>query len=206
MSGSEEEVPADVPEIRAFALVVDSTIRSHINKTNCRAHPMLKSAHVLTCDALEALTAAMRQIKTVSDVCIVSCSTSFIISADGPPILSHRVEPVLQDLRSVLLEVCFDNPNRNYMISPPMYRAHPVWYREGLTEIMTLFSQTLVLDRPPNLHLLPSFATPEFCSDGVSLTAYSGLEFLLHLLDSSQDLLSRNNSSLEQVCSRSVGC
>ena len=78
MSGSEEEVPVDVPEIWAFALVVDSTIRSHITKTNCPAHPMLKSAHVLTCDAFEALTTAMRQIKTVSDVCIVSCSTSFI--------------------------------------------------------------------------------------------------------------------------------
>ena len=121
----------------------------------------------------------------------------------GSPIVSHRVDPLLQDLRSVLLEICFDNPNRNYMVSPPMYRAHPVWYREGLPEILTMFSQSMSLDRPPNLHILPSFATPEFCSDGVSLTAYSGLEFILHLFDASQDLLSRLDSSLEQICSRS---
>ena len=165
MSESDEEVPAHVPAVRAFYLVVDSGLRSHINKTNCRAHPMMKSAQVLSCGSVEIFAESLRQIKTTSDVCIVSCLTSFISSAEGPPIVSHRVDPLLQDLRSVLLEICFDNPNRNYMVSPPMYRAHPVWYREGLPEILTMFSQSMSLDRPPNLHIWPSFATPEFCSD-----------------------------------------
>ena len=34
-----------------------------------------------------------------------------------------------------------------------------------------------------NVHLLPSFATPAFESDGVHLTPYSGLEFVLHLFE-----------------------
>ena len=71
-----------------------------------------------------------------------------------------------------------------------MYRSSPTWYREGLPEIMTLFSQTLSADRPSNLHILPSFATPDFEADGVHLTAYSGLEFILHLFDSASELLS----------------
>ena len=71
-----------------------------------------------------------------------------------------------------------------------MYRSSPVWYREGLSEILALFSQVLSSEKPPNLHLLPSFATPEFENDGVHLTAYSGLEFILHLFDSAADLLS----------------
>ena len=70
-----------------------------------------------------------------------------------------------------------------------MYRSSPVWFREGLPEIMNMFSQTMSGEKPSNLHLLPSFATPEFKSDGVHLTAYSGLEFILHLFDSASDLL-----------------
>lgn len=38
---------------------------------------------------------------------------------------------------------------------------------------------------PCCLHLLPSFPTPEFDQDGVHLTVYSGLEFMIHLFDSS---------------------
>ena len=188
MSESDEQ---EAFQPKAFAVVGDSNIRNHINKTNCRANPNLKSAQVLSCGSLEIFIDILRQVKTVADVCIVSCLTNFLTSApEGPSTVSHRVEPVFQEIRSALLEITFDNPNRHYMVSPPMYRTNPVWYREGLPEIMTLFSSTLVADRPPNLHLLPSFPTPEFEADGVHLTAYSGLEFILHLFDASQELLS----------------
>ena len=36
---------------------------------------------------------------------------------------------------------------------------------------------------------MPSFATPDFEADGIHLTAYSGLEFILHLFDGAADLL-----------------
>ena len=201
MSESELDVPA---QVLSFCLLADSLIRPHVNKTNCRANPMLKNAQVLSCDSMEIFAESLRQVKSSYNVCIVACLSQFLSSAEGPPIVSHRVDPVLQDIRSVLLEICFDNPNRNYMISPPMYRSHPVWYREGLPEILTRFSQTLSADRPPNLHLLSSFATPDFCSDGISLTAYSGLEFVLHLFDVSQDLISCLDSPVDQVCSKAV--
>ena len=94
-----------------------------------------------------------------------------------------------QDLRSALDAACSAHPDRAYLVSPPMYRSSPVWYREGLPEVLTLFSQVMSGEKPKNLHLLPSFATPEFESDGVHLTAYSGLEFILHLFDSASDLL-----------------
>ena len=176
------------PPAQAFAFVGDSNIKNNVNKTNCRAHPNMKSAQVLVCSSLETFADTLRQVKSASDVCVVSCLTTFLIAADGPSTVSHRVEPVLQEVRGLLLEICFDNPNRHYMISPPMYRTSPVWYREGLAEILTVFSGTLSSDRPPNLHLLPSFPTPDFESDGL-LTAYSGLEFILHLFDSTHSLL-----------------
>ena len=102
---------------------------------------------------------------------------------------SFIVAFLFQDFRSALDEVCVSKPDRAYLVSPPMYRTSPTWYREGLPEILNLFSQVLTADKPPNLHILPSFATPDFEADGVHLTAYSGLEFILHLFDSSIDLL-----------------
>ena len=72
-----------------------------------------------------------------------------------------------------------------------MYRVAPLWYREGLPEIMTLFSQVLTSERPGNLHLLPSFPTPDYDAGGIHLTPYSGLEFMLHLFDASVEVLDK---------------
>ena len=58
--------------------------------------------------------------------------------------------------------------------------------------MLTLFSQILGQDLPGNLHLLPSFPTPEFDLDGVHLTSYSGLEYLLHLFEGSDAILDRS--------------
>jgi hypothetical protein len=43
--------------------------------------------------------------------------------------------------------------------------------------------------------LLPSFQTPSYENDGVHLNAYSGLEFVLHLFDSSNQLLTTIEST-----------
>jgi hypothetical protein len=81
-----------------------------------------------------------------------------------------------------------------------MYRTTPIWYREGLPEILSLFSTTLNEDRPKNLHLLSSFPTPDFESDGIHLTSFSGLEFVVSLVDSSEDLLKRATKSSSVRC------
>lgn len=62
-----------------------------------------------------------------------------------------------------------------------------------------------------NLHALPGFPTPCFEADGVHLTSYSGMEFVLHIFDSSRILLEaisscsaeRESASSEAV--RSLG-
>ena len=81
-------------------------------------------------------------------------------------------------------------------------RTSPVWYREGLPEVLTTFSQIFSQERPSNLHLLSSFATPSFEKDGVHLTSYSGLEFLLHLFDGSQELLDGLSSPPDAVAAK----
>ena len=165
---------------RVFLIVGDSNVRNFINKTSCRANPLLKSAQVLSCGSLEILRSSLEEVQEASNVLVMSCVTNFLASAEGPTSVSRRVDPVLQDFRTALVEACSKNPSKSYTIAPPMYRSHPVWYCEGLPEILTLFSQVLTSDGPQNLYLLPSFATPEFEDNGVHLTSYSGLEYIMH--------------------------
>ena len=190
-------------QVRVFSLLGDSNIRRHITKTTCRASGAVKGAQVIPCGALEIFSESLKSIRAESNMVILSCVTNFITSAaDGPSAVSQRVEPILQDVHFELVAACEENPDRQYFVSPPMYRTSPVWYREGLPEVLTLFSQTLGSDRPANLHVLPSFATPEFETDGVHLTIYSALQFILHLFDSAQEMLEALGSSTPQVLSR----
>ena len=96
------------------------------------------------------------------------------------------------------------SPHRQFLIAPPMYRERPLWYRDGLTCILTTFSQMMSCGKPENVHLLPSFPTPSYDEDGIHLTAFSGLEFLLHLFDSSEALLDRFNQQPEEVLIQQV--
>ena len=196
------QIAFKMSQARVFSLIGDSNIRRHITKTTCRASPAVKAAQIIPCGALGIFAESVKSVRADSNVVIVSCLTNFLTSAEGTSAVSQRVEPVLQDIRDVLFQVCESEPARNYVVSPPMYRTSPVWYREGLPEVLALFSQSLGSERPPNLHILSSFATPEFESDGVHLTIYSSLQFILHLFDSAQELLDGLGSSSDQLTSR----
>ena len=188
---------------RVYSLLGDSNIRNHVNKTAVRANAAIKGAQVISCGHVENFVESLKSIRDTSNVCILACMSNFISSCDGPSSVSQRVQPTLQDIKDALVEGCLTNPSREYIVAPPMYRTSPVWYREGLPEVLGVFSQTLGHgpDIPKNLRLLPSFPTPEYESDGVHLTAYSGQEYLLHLFDSAQDLLERS-PELSDVTSR----
>jgi hypothetical protein len=178
---------------RCFSLLGDSNVRRNVNKNSCRANTSLKDAQILQCGSFEIFSETLAKVRPESDSVIISCITNFLTSAeaeaDASSSVGQRVEPVLQDVYEVLVQVCQANPARKYLVSPPMYRTSPVWYREGLSQVLNLFSQVLRQEKHENLHLLTSFATPEFDSGGIHLTPYSGLEFLLHLFDGSNELL-----------------
>ena len=75
------------------------------------------------------------------------------------------------------------------LVSPPMYRASPLWYSDGLAEVMNKFSTIFSQDRPVNLLLMPSFPTPVFDQDGVHLSPLSGLDYLFFLFDAARETL-----------------
>lgn len=145
-------------QVRAFALLGDSNIQRHINKTNVRASPSLKSAQILPCGHLEIFQETLAKIRPDVNVCILSCLTNFLTSADSTSsTISHRIDPVLLTIQTTLADFCSASPDRLCLVAPPMYRTSPLWYREGLPEVLTLFSSTLSADRPANLHILPSY-------------------------------------------------
>ena len=182
---------------RVFSIVGDSNVKKNFSKTNARACPSMSGCQVLSCQKLELLEEALGKIRKESNVCIVSCVTNFLASSDEDSMISRRIEPVLDDFCTLLGAACVAQPQVAFLVAPPMYRQLPLWYREGLPEVLTKFSSFLK-DRPSNLHLLSSFPTPDFDQDGVHLTAYSGLEFMIHLFDSSIALLDGLDSSCDQ--------
>ena len=74
-----------------------------------------------------------------------------------------------------------------------------MWYQENLPEILISFSQAMSADRPPNLHLMSSFPTPALEPDGVHLTSFSGLEYLIHLFDASELIIEGLGDTPEDV-------
>ena len=185
---------------RCFTVIGDSNVQRHFSLVNARACPSVSSSQLLQCGRLPVFSDALSKIRPESNVCIVSCLTNFLASAEGASTVSLRVEPVLTQFRDLLLGAT--DPDRVLLVCPPMYRLSPLWYREGLPEILQKFSELLsVYDQ---IHLLPSFSTPQFEADGTHLTAYSGLEFVLHLFDSANVLLDSLGSSLEAKASTST--
>lgn len=183
-----------------FSLIGDSNVTRNISRMSRRASPAMRSAEVISCGTLELFESSLGRIRSESDVCIVSCLTNFVTSASGSETISLRVEPVFQRISQVLTEACQASPNRSFMVSPPMYRTNPIWYRDGLPEILSTFSSVLLDQKPPNLHLMSSYPTPEFETDGVHLSGLSGLEFVVSLFDSAEDLLEQAKKAPSVRC------
>ena len=117
-------------------------------------------------------TINIKQIRAESNICLFSCVTNFITSSTGSSNVSLRVEPILMDFLAKVESLQTSRPDVRCLVCPPMYREAPIWYRDSLPQILKKFSD--VFSQSSEVLILPSFATPDFESDGVHLTAYSG--------------------------------
>ena len=176
---------------RCFSIVGDSNVGRNMTSLNRRASPLMEECQVLSCKRFSVLADTLRSVRTASNSCIVACLTNFLtdLSSRGSASASTRVEPILTEIRDVLASFSTANPDVMVFVSPPMYRQQPEWYRNGLSEVVLQFSKTMSPLRSPVFHLLPSFSDQDLESDGVHLTPYAGLKFVVHLFDSSLDLI-----------------
>ena len=168
------------------------------NLVNHCACPDFDRSQVLICKKMTLFKAA--KIRDESDICIASCLRNFVRSASASDSVTSagvRVEQVLLEVHEVLHEWCHARPDRVHLICPPMYHISPLWYQDGLSEIMSKFSSIMATNRPSNLLLMPSFPTPSFEADGMHLTASSGLEYLFFLFDSAKDVIVASGTETE---------
>ena len=174
---------------RCFSIIGDSNIKRHMNPTNCRDRPLMSACQIIPSGKMSMMSECLRSVRPESNVCIIACVTNFLTgSEDTGGSVGFRVEPVLMEFASIVAESCQTNPDRAFIVLPPMYRRSPLWYRDGLSEILLKFSGVMK-SRAENLHLMSSFPTPELLDDGVHLTPYSGLEFVLYVFDQAGALL-----------------
>ena len=146
---------------------------------------------MINCRKLSSFADSLRSIRTTSNTCIVSCLTNFItdVSRSATLNIQARVEPVFEDLKAIFLEFRQSHPDLLVLVAPPMYRLYPEWYHDNLPEILIQFSRVLAPLKPDGFHLLPALAGLTFEDDGVHLTPYAGLRFVVHLFDTSLDVI-----------------
>ena len=178
-----------------FSILGDSNVKRHLNPVNCRDRPLMSGSQLLPCGHLAVLAETLRAIREESNVVVVSCLTNFLTQSEEAGSVTFRIDPVLREAHQVICDFAVNHAEVSFIVAPPMYRLVPLWYRDGMPEVLIKFSETF-RDKPPNVHLMQSFPTPDLEGDGVHLTAYSGMEFMLHLFDASRALL--ENSQLPQ--------
>lgn len=176
-----------------FTLIGDSNVKKHMNSTNRSGRPLLEASEVLLCTRRELFPQCLSKIRAESNVCVLSCITNFLTATeDSSSSISVRIDPTLESFFDKVSSECQAHPDRRYLISPPMYRKFPIWYRDGIADVLTRFSVLLSkIKGLKNFGMLPSFSSPSFESDGVHLTPFSGQEFVLHLFSSAQEVISR---------------
>ena len=184
-------------QLRCFSIIGDSNVSQNMTALNRRASTLMEDCQVISCSRLSTLADSLRSMRTTSNSCIVACLTSFLtgLSRRGGSSVSARVEPVLIEVRDIISAFGTNNPDVMIFISPPMYRQLPEWYRNGLPEILAQFSRMMSTLRSPSCHLLPSLSSQELGEDGVHLTPYSGLKFVVHLFDSSLEIIKSLSST-----------
>ena len=187
---------------RIFSIVGDSNVRRHMNPTNCRDRAPMTNAQVLPCTKIKVFRQSLNSVRRESNVCLVACLSNFLAdSTDVSSSVSQRVSQPLNEFFRLLLEACHAMPDRCFLVCPPMYRRTPLWYRDGMPEILNCFSAAYAKNAVlvANLSAMPSFPTPAFETDGVHLNPYSGLEYVLHLFDRADTILSCVDASVSEV-------
>ena len=165
-------------QLRSFSIIGDSNVKRNMVSSTTSGRPPLASAQVLICGRLSLLSANLEKVKAV-DGCILACVTNFITGSLGgatdPGVsMISRVEGVFSSYFGKIVAFCHNRPSTFFFMCSPMYRTTPIWYRDGLPEILVKFSRMweLLEDRPHNLLLLPSFQRVQLDADGVHLTPF----------------------------------
>ena len=124
-----------------FSLIGDSNVRRNMTPFNCHDRPAQLSAETKICGKIDIFAETLRSTMAESTAVIISCLTNFIAESEGSSnSVSMRIQPVLLQACDVLLDFCDEQPDRLWLVAPPMYCTSPVWLLDGMPEVMLKFS------------------------------------------------------------------
>ena len=123
-----------------FSILGDSNVKRHMNPMNCRDRPLMSGAQVIPCGRVALLSEALRSVRQETNVKLLSCVTNYLTSSeDAGSTLSFRIDPVLQEVGQIIFDAASSSEERRFIVSPPMYSHSPLWYRDGLPEVLSKF-------------------------------------------------------------------
>ena len=179
-----------MPVGQLFAVVGDANVRRNFTQMNIASREPMGTAKIFDCSSLPELAPALASVPGETNVCVVQCLTSILVSAADTGSTFGTIDPLLTEVNTILRDFAASRGSVQVMVAPPMFRPFPAWYRRHLPEVAHQFSTILTSNQPRNLHLLSSSLCQDLCPDGVNLTPVAGLHHLLHLFDDSQRVLS----------------
>ena len=188
--------------LSSFTLLGDSNVRRNLTSSVTADRPLMADAQIVPSGRLSSLSAALESTRQESNACIISCISNYLsTSPTGSSTPLARIDKVLADFFSKVRAFCVSRPDLYVFVCPPMYRTSPLWYRDHLPEVMIRFSSAGSLTRPDNLHLMPSFTRSVLEPDGVHLTPFSGMEYILHLFKASEAMIQSLDRTVEVAVS-----
>lgn len=179
---------------RLFTIIGDGNVRRNMTGLNIASREGMKSAQVVPCDALSTLSTSLAEVRAESNVLIFASITEMLLSAEDCGTLASTTDNLITQVRDLLNTFCRQRSGVHVVVAPPLYRHQPFWYQKHLHHFALRFSAILSESRPPNLNLIPSFASQDLMPDGVFLTPVSGLHYVIHLFDQTEVVL--QNQSL----------
>ena len=174
---------------RLFTVIGDANVRRNMTGLNMASRDAMKTSQLISCDDLLSLDQALCAVRPESSVCIISAITNMLLAADDTGTIASSIESVLTSFKTKVVALCSSRPTLQVVVAPPLFRLRPMWYPKSLPQISGLFSTMLSNDVPQNLHLLASFCSQDLLPDGVYLSPVSGLHFVLHLFDQTENIL-----------------
>ena len=183
---------------RLFTVIGDPNVRRNMTGLNMASRDSMKSAQVIACDNLLSLDQALFEVRAESTVCIISAITNMLLEADDTGTVASSIESVITNFKSKIIALCSLRTALQVVVAPPLFRIRPVWYQKNLPQISGLFSTVMSNDVPPNLHLLASFCSQDLLPDGIYLSPVSGLHFVLHLFDQTENILRLVSASSDE--------
>ena len=175
--------------VHLFSVVGDGNIRRNMTTMNVASRASMGTAKIIDCLAIDNFSQALSSVSPDTTVVILQCLTSFLVACPDTGSVFSTVDPVFTEFATQVRDFCSSRTATSVMVSPPMYRMSPGWYRRHLPEIARQFSSVLSAESPRNLHLLQSPVFQDLSPDGIHLTPVSGLHFVLHLFDEAQRVL-----------------